>query len=161
MTRASTPPILLELQSADSLSSQASALRTLKNETIGHDQRKEAWIRWGIIPILAKVLASRQTSGKNTELNGPTKSQQPSSRNPEEDETCLQAIIILGSIAQGISLKPGVLSVALAQELMTIINQAVRLSFPRSFLAASSRSSCLYCHLPIALNLSFSLYCEP
>lgn len=120
MTRASTPPILLELQSADSLSSQASALRTLKNETIGHDQRKEAWIRWGIIPILAKVLASRQTNGKNTELNGPTKSQQPSSRNPEEDETCLQAIIILGSIAQGGAaflspiLSSGILSILLS-----------------------------------------------
>ncbi|KAF7587967.1 hypothetical protein BBP40_006475 [Aspergillus hancockii] len=101
MTRASTPPILLQLQSADSLSTQAAVLRTLKNETIGHEQRKEAWIQGGIIPILVKILASRQASGKNTGLNGAAESQQLSSRRSEEDEICLQAIIIIGSLAQG------------------------------------------------------------
>ncbi|PYH90831.1 armadillo repeat protein [Aspergillus ellipticus CBS 707.79] len=101
MTRASIPPLLLQLQSADTLSAQAAALRSLKNETIGHDQRKEAWIRWGIIPVLANILAARQHTGKaaaTTELNGGAKLRYPAS---EQDEACLQAVIILGSLAQG------------------------------------------------------------
>ncbi|PWY91278.1 armadillo repeat protein [Aspergillus heteromorphus CBS 117.55] len=101
MTRASIPPLLLQLQNAESLSAQAAALRSLKNETIGHDQRKESWIRWGIIPVLANILAARQPAGKaaaSTELNEGAKLRRPAS---EEDEACLQAVIILGSLAQG------------------------------------------------------------
>lgn len=100
MTRASTPPILQQFQTAESLSSQIAALRALKNETIGHDQRKESWIRWGIIPILSKILASRQPSGKGAaeaELNG----SRTSGSRSEEEEACLQAIIVVGSLAQG------------------------------------------------------------
>ncbi|RAK92171.1 armadillo repeat protein [Aspergillus costaricaensis CBS 115574] len=101
MTRASAPPLLLQLQNAETLSAQAAALRSLKNETIGHDQRKESWVRWGILPVLANILAARQSPGKGTasaELNGGSKLRYPTS---EEDEACLQAVIILGSLAQG------------------------------------------------------------
>ncbi|PKY02477.1 armadillo repeat protein [Aspergillus campestris IBT 28561] len=103
MTRAATPPILLQLQNPDSLSSQAAALRSLKNETIGHEQRKEAWIRWGILPILAQVLSTRQSSPGKTaasERNGAA-SRDPPSPTTDADKACLQAIIILGSLAQG------------------------------------------------------------
>lgn len=102
MTRNSMPPIIHQLQTAESLSSQVSILRNLKNKTIGHDQRKEAWVSWGLIPILAQVLAFRQPSGKNVatlELNGASDLQ--SKPKSEEDEACLQAIIIVGSLAQG------------------------------------------------------------
>ncbi|PYH83904.1 armadillo repeat protein [Aspergillus uvarum CBS 121591] len=99
MTRASAPPLLLQLQTADSLSAQAAALRSLKNETIGHNQRKEAWVRWGIIPVLANILAARHGKDIVTpEVNGAAKLRCPQS---EEDETCLQAIVIMGSLAQG------------------------------------------------------------
>lgn len=104
MTRPSTPPLLLQFQNAESLSSQIATLRTLKNETIGHDQRKETWVRWGIIPILSKVLASRQPGGKDvaeSEANGSNKSQRSLGVRSEEEEACLQAIIIVGSLAQG------------------------------------------------------------
>ena len=102
MTRNSMPSILLRLQTAESVASQVSVLRVLKNETIGHDQRKEAWVRWGIIPMLARVLGRRtpSTSGANVappELNGAGTSRPKS----EEDDACLQAIIVLGSLAQG------------------------------------------------------------
>ena len=94
MTRESMPAILLQLQSAESLSSQVTTLRKLKNETIGHDQRKEAWVRWGLIPILAQVLASwHHPSGRNGAANSKPRS--------DEDEACLQAVIIVGSLAQG------------------------------------------------------------
>ncbi|KAF9893566.1 hypothetical protein FE257_010878 [Aspergillus nanangensis] len=101
MTRASTPPILLQLQTAESLSTQATALRSLKNETIGHDQRKETWVRNGIIPILSKVLVSRQPTPQSSGLNGATKDIEDPGSHGDADEACLQAIIILGSLAQG------------------------------------------------------------
>ncbi|KKK12443.1 hypothetical protein AOCH_000427 [Aspergillus ochraceoroseus] len=104
MTRAATPPILLHLQNAECWSSHATALRTLKNETIGHDQRKETWVRLGIIPILANVLASRQLSGRSStasELNGGTNYRGLPGSKQESDEACLQTIVILGSLAQG------------------------------------------------------------
>lgn len=103
MTRNSMPPIIHQLQNAESVSSQVSILRNLKNETIGHDQRKETWVRWGIIPSLAQVLALRQHTGKNvatSELNGAS-DQGSSKPKSEQDEACLQAIIVLGSLAQG------------------------------------------------------------
>lgn len=102
MTRASTPLSLLQLQNADSLSSQAALLRSLKNETIGHDQRKVIYVKRGIIPILTKVLTAGKLHGRNnvaTELNGAVN--QPSAVKSDGDEACHQAIIILGSLAQG------------------------------------------------------------
>jgi hypothetical protein len=97
MTRTSTPPTLLQLQSADSVSSQAALLRSLKNETIGHDQRKEIYVKLGIIPVLTKVLTSRKLSGKSVTATV----KESSGIKSEEDDACLQAIIILGSLAQG------------------------------------------------------------
>lgn len=99
------PPIIHQLQNAESVLSQVSILRNLKNETIGHDQRKETWVRWGIIPILAQVLALRQSNSKDvatSELNGAS-DQSSSKPKSEQDEACLQAVIVLGSLAQGSS----------------------------------------------------------
>ncbi|CAI7640555.1 unnamed protein product [Penicillium bialowiezense] len=98
MTRAAAPPILLQLYSAESVSSQISALRTLKNELIGHDQRKETYIAEGIIPALAQVLTSRWPG--TAELDGVSVPDR-STRNAEDREVCLQATLIVGSLAQG------------------------------------------------------------
>ncbi|KAL4804845.1 armadillo-type protein [Aspergillus unguis] len=100
MTRAETPPILLQLQNADSSYSQAAALRQLKNETIGHNQRKETWVRSGLIPVLVDVLASR-SSGRYSELKNGPKSRELGCSEQLADDVCLQAIIVLGSLAQG------------------------------------------------------------
>lgn len=105
MTRASPPPILTELQNPESTESQIAALRKLKNEIIGHEQRKEAWIKWGIVPVLSKILVARGGSGKRgipTELNGEKQLGQAMGTQSLEDEACLQAIILVGSFAQGI-----------------------------------------------------------
>jgi hypothetical protein len=105
MTRAVTPPILLQLLNAESLSSQAAALRDLKNETIGHDQRKEAWVRWGLLPILADILAARGLGGRSatgSELKRGLKHRDLPGSREEADDACLQAIILFGSLAQGI-----------------------------------------------------------
>ncbi|KAL1967310.1 hypothetical protein VTN77DRAFT_3356 [Rasamsonia byssochlamydoides] len=105
MTRAETSPLLAQLQNPESLTEQVVALRALKHELIGHDQRKEAWISWGIIPLLSKVLALRRATGKKAatsgELNGTRKHSDTTRPRTEEEEACLQAIIIVGSLAQG------------------------------------------------------------
>ncbi|KAJ5169025.1 uncharacterized protein N7482_004619 [Penicillium canariense] len=102
MTRAATAPLLLQLQSSDSVSSQVASLRTLKNELIGHDQRKETYITAGIIPALGQVLSARRP-GRDTaaESNRAGLSQVSLYHNSDDSEACLQAILIVGSLAQG------------------------------------------------------------
>jgi hypothetical protein len=103
MTRAPPSPILTELQNPESTESQIAALRKLKNEIIGHDQRKESWITWGIVPILSEILSARRSSGKRVpaELNGGKELGRRTRSLSAEDEACLQAIILVGSFAQG------------------------------------------------------------
>lgn len=98
MTRAAAPPILLQLHGAESLSAQIRALRTLKNELIGHDQRKETYVADGIIPALAQVLISRWPG--RTEPNE-VSSQDRVSQKAEYYDVCLQATLVVGSLAQG------------------------------------------------------------
>lgn len=103
MTRAATPPTLLQIQSPDSVGTQVASLRALKNELIGHDQRKETYVAAGIIPVLAQVLAS-QWPGKpaTAESHRPFPSRALGSDELSEDlEACLQAILIIASLAQG------------------------------------------------------------
>lgn len=99
MTRAAAPPILLQIQAPESISSQLAALRTLKHELIGHDQRKETVVAGGIISVLGQVLAAHRPgkADSNGSTIGHTRPYHPS----EEAEACLQAILIVGSLAQG------------------------------------------------------------
>jgi hypothetical protein len=113
MTRAAAPPILLQLHSAESVSSQIIALRTLKNELIGHDQRKETYIAEGIIPALAQVLASRWP--EPAEL-GEMPLQDRAAQKAEDYEACLQATLIVGSLAQGRHPNPRVQNEGLTAE---------------------------------------------
>lgn len=105
--RAATPPILSQLQSSESVSGQVSSLRALKNELIGHDQRKEAYVTGGIFPILAQVLALRRpgkaaAADSNRSPSSQATSHQGLGETQASDETaCLQAILIAGSLAQG------------------------------------------------------------
>lgn len=106
MTRAAVPPILLQLQTPDSISSQITSLRALKNEVIGHDQRKEIYVAAGIVPTLASVLGSRWPGNQsaiesNSSVTQATRAYQFPAES-EESEACLQAILIIGSLVQGI-----------------------------------------------------------
>jgi hypothetical protein len=105
MTRAETSPLLYRLQNPESFAEQVACLRALKYEIIGHDQRKELWISWGIIPLLSRILASCRGAGKKAtvarERNGINKDGDAVKTRTEEEEACLQAIIIVGSLAQG------------------------------------------------------------
>lgn len=104
MTRSSPPPLLLELQNSNSLSGQLAALRALKNELIGAEQRKKSWISLGIIPLLSQILQSRRRhTGKriDQDANSVQRGAQGAGRVLEDDLCRLQAVEITGSMAQG------------------------------------------------------------
>lgn len=103
MTRPSTPPILSELRSPSSPASQVAALRALKNEIIGHEQKKEMWIGLGVVAPIARVLNTHKGSGKRRHREVPAGPRYPDRRagRTDEEEARLQAIIIVGSLAYG------------------------------------------------------------
>ena len=102
MTRPSTPPILAELRTS-SPAGQVAALRALKNEIIGHEQKKEMWIGLGALAPIKRILNSHKGSGKrkHRDGNGDSKSTKRRGSRTDEEEARLQAIIIVGSMAHG------------------------------------------------------------
>lgn len=106
MTR-STPPLLLaELQKAPNAASQAYALKLIKNEIIGHDLRKRAWVSVGLVPTLSNLLLmSRRISGKGnsreTNGRGKIRSRRSFTTDDDDDAACIQAAVIVGVLAQG------------------------------------------------------------
>lgn len=104
MTRPATPPILSELRSSSSPASQVAALRALKNDIIGHEQKKEMWIGLGVLAPIARILNSYKSSGKKRHLeltgSGGLQTELNDDRTDEE-EARFQAIIIVGSLALG------------------------------------------------------------
>ncbi|ROW03805.1 hypothetical protein VMCG_05460 [Cytospora schulzeri] len=79
---------------------QLSAWRALKNEIIGHKQRKEKWIENGVLEPVVKVL---NTSRSTTSINGKdSRGRAPPSRPLTGEEAVrLQALQILASLANG------------------------------------------------------------
>ncbi|KAL8683957.1 MAG: hypothetical protein Q9186_000168 [Xanthomendoza sp. 1 TL-2023] len=103
MTLPTTPPILSELRSSTTSASQLTALKTLKNDIIGHGQKKRMWIGLGVLPALARILSTPRANGKRRESNG-NRSAHPGKAvfgRTDEEEARLQAIIIVGSLASG------------------------------------------------------------
>lgn len=115
MARTVLPDALLNLRSAQTIQDQVAALRRLKNDLIGHDQRKEACIRHGVVDILVELLNGALRSGgkrrrvsanggSNGQAAGPIQHEQRLSteeRWSDEDELRLQCTIVVGSLAQG------------------------------------------------------------
>jgi hypothetical protein len=103
MTRPAVAPILTQIRNPSSLGSQISALKALKNELIGHEQKKEMWIGLGIVIPIVHLVAHSKGSGKrrSRELNGTGIYSQVVQEKPDEDESRLQATIIIGSLAYG------------------------------------------------------------
>ena len=103
MTPSSTPPLLSELRSASSPASQVAALRTIKNELIGHDQKKKLWIHLGLLGSVARILNTHKGNGKgkHRDILGSRAQSKQKGRRSDEDEARLQAIIIVGSLAHG------------------------------------------------------------
>lgn len=103
MTRPSTPPILSELRSPISPASQVAALRALKNELIGHEQKKEMWVGLGVVAPITRILYTHKGGGKRRhgEVNGSVDQVSRVLHRTDEEEARLQAILIVGSLACG------------------------------------------------------------
>ena len=103
MIRSSTPPILSDLQSASTPAGQIKALKGLKNDLIGHDQKKQLWIELGVLVPLAGILSSYKINGKkkHRDVNGSGGPWTAQRIHTDEEEARLQAVIAVGSLAYG------------------------------------------------------------
>ncbi|KAG6159726.1 hypothetical protein E4U37_002674 [Claviceps purpurea] len=99
MARPSNSPILAQLRNAKTLPEQATALQALKNEIVGHVEKKEAWIELGVLEVIVKTLgpngSPRKASGKDPDIQ----------RSPpllsDEQSVRLQALQLVASFANG------------------------------------------------------------
>ncbi|KAK1967502.1 armadillo repeat protein [Colletotrichum sublineola] len=99
MTRSSNPPILSQLLSARSYAEQTGALRALKNDIVGHAQKKEMWAGLGVLDPIVQILNAARSLAK---VNGKDIRPSASSRWVSEEENVrLQALQLLASFANG------------------------------------------------------------
>jgi hypothetical protein len=111
MGRSTIPPALAELSNPTSLEAQVVALRNLKNEIVGHEQRKELSVTHGVIRPLARLLHSEARRGGKRRRNvanghGAGATQEEHMRQDledwtTEDELRFQATLVVGSLANG------------------------------------------------------------
>ena len=107
MGRSSIPPALIELSNPSTPDAQVNALRNLKNEIVGHDQRKELAVRHGVVRPLAGLLrAEARKGGKRRKgvQNGNSAVERDVGNATEwgtEDELRFQATLVVGSLANG------------------------------------------------------------
>ncbi|KAJ4334250.1 hypothetical protein N0V87_007002 [Didymella glomerata] len=126
MGRSAIPPALAELANPTSSEAQVVALRNLKNEVVGHEQRKELAVTYGVVGLLAGLLGEgvrrggkRHGNGAREGSNGAAASSRPpaSLSRPaapsrirqvqtqedwtKEDELRFQATLVVGSLANG------------------------------------------------------------
>lgn len=137
MARVQTPPVLSQIRVARSYSEQATALRALKDEIIGHVQQKERWIEYGILESLVKLLQHNPRA--STTLNGKEPHRQRGQPGAlfEDEEVRLLSLQLIDSFAYG----ELVLDSSEEQAVM-LINQAVLPSSARCMPPARSRPSC-------------------
>ena len=93
MARPPSPSLPDQLPTLSSPATRITALRALKNEIIGHDEKKEIWVRSGVLRPLSTVIASQKSPDARADGRA--------GRRSEQEEARLQAIIVVGSLAQG------------------------------------------------------------
>lgn len=99
MARPQNSPILAQLRSAKTYPEQAAALQVLKNEVVGHIQKKEAWISLGVLePIVLTLCSSRSPSKPNGKDARPQLAWRPLA---DEDSVRQQALQLIASFASG------------------------------------------------------------
>ncbi|KAL8692300.1 MAG: hypothetical protein Q9218_002642 [Villophora microphyllina] len=98
-----TPPILSELRSSTSATCQIAALRVLKNEIIGNEQKKRTWVGLGVLSALVRIINPVNGNGKRRDHHGTGPFNQGKAAFNENDEEAakIQAIIVVGSLAHG------------------------------------------------------------
>ncbi|KAL1840763.1 hypothetical protein VTJ49DRAFT_155 [Mycothermus thermophilus] len=100
MARVQSPPGLAQIQAAGTYSEQAVALRTLRDEIIGHVQRKEEYVQHGILDVLVEILQNSTRSPKRSSGKEPSQAGQPTALS-EDDVVRLLALQLLASFANG------------------------------------------------------------
>jgi hypothetical protein len=83
------------LANADSPQQQIESLKQLKNNLVGHDQRKEIVVRNGVLESLVAIISTPGSGEQNGASTGQAQAW------TQQDEARLQATIILGSLATG------------------------------------------------------------
>lgn len=108
MGRSSIPPALLELANPSSLEAQVRALRNLKNEIVGHEQRKELAVVHGVVAPLAGLLRTETRKGAKRRRGiangggiGREDEREAVVEWTGEDELRFQATLVAGSLANG------------------------------------------------------------
>jgi hypothetical protein len=110
MGRSAIPLALQELANPASPEAQVNALRTVKNEIVGHDQRKELAVRHGVVKPLAAILRTearkggkRRRGARNGSNGGPVSVEVQALQGSWsiEDELRFQATLVVGSLANG------------------------------------------------------------
>ncbi len=94
------PLLLAEFSNSRTIPEQITALRTLKDDIIGHDQRKEKCVEEGLLHSVVDILRNAQSPSK---LNGKEpRSHGLAARKLSDVELVrLQALQIVASIANG------------------------------------------------------------
>nr|KMM64038.1 armadillo repeat protein [Coccidioides posadasii RMSCC 3488] len=140
MTIISRPQLLSEIRDPESPSSRIASLRALKNDLIGHDQKKQAWIEHGIVPVLSTLLASSLLAGDRpatVQTNGDKGCSACGDGLAAADATHREAVIIINSLAQG---GPAFIAPILASDILPSLFEILS-STPSSPSSSSSSSS--------------------
>ena len=89
---------IVQLQTSTSITAQIAAAKHIKNGLIGHPENKEAFVRYGLVDALAKVLAGDENGRSKSTVDIPSESSVAFS---EEIDTKYQAILLLGGLVNG------------------------------------------------------------
>lgn len=100
MSRPSTAQILVQLRSAVTANAQASALRLLRDDIVGHEQKKEECVRRGAIPLVLRSLQGPWPL-KRTSVGPDGEEPVGAGTSTPGWDARLQATIIIGSLAYG------------------------------------------------------------
>ncbi|GAO17684.1 uncharacterized protein UV8b_01330 [Ustilaginoidea virens] len=99
MARPQNSSILTQLRNAKALPEQALALQALKNDIVGHVQKKEAWIGLGVLEPIVRTLVTNRSPSK---LNGKDANAHLLTRPLSDEEYVrLQALQLVASFANG------------------------------------------------------------
>ena len=107
MGRTTIPPALIELSNPTSPEAQVNALRSLRNEVVGHDQRKELAVVHGVVKPLAAILRTEARKGgkrRRGVANGNSSNSREVDNGFEwstEAELRFQATQVVGSLVNG------------------------------------------------------------
>lgn len=100
MSRSANLSVMTGLGSHDQ-GEQLSALRSLKNDIVGHVQKKERWIEKGVLEPIVRILLTSRPAAKPSRID----SRGPAQLSPRlltaEESIRLQALQILASFANG------------------------------------------------------------